>query len=139
MDAGPGQPSPVDPKAAAEKRRLDETLPASGVGASSAQAIPAIRAPQIEGYEILGRLGEGGMGVVWRAVQRSTHRQVALKTMSAASFASDRARLRFQRELDLSARLEHPNVARIYEGGEKAGVRYYAMELIEGDHLDQYV
>jgi len=95
--------------------------------------------PQIEGYEILGPLGEGGMGIVWRAVQLSTRRPVALKLLLAGGFASPKARLRFEREVELAARLEHPHIARVYESGLHQGVYYYAMELVEGVPLDQYV
>jgi serine/threonine protein kinase len=94
---------------------------------------------QIEGYEILGPLGEGGMGIVWRAVQLSTRRPVALKLLRAGGFASSKARLRFEREVELAARLEHPHIARVYESGLRQGVYYYAMELVEGVPLDQYV
>ena len=95
--------------------------------------------PQIEGYQIIGRLGEGGMGVVWKAVQHGTHRTVALKLMNAASFGSQRAEQRFQREVDLTAALEHPSIARVYDGGQRGGVYFYAMELIDGQPLDRYV
>jgi tetratricopeptide (TPR) repeat protein/predicted Ser/Thr protein kinase len=98
-------------------------------------------APDVPGYEIITRLGEGGMGTVWRAVQRSTRREVALKLVAhgGASIGSHRARLRFDREVELAARLEHPNIARVYDSGMNQGVYYYAMELVEGRHLDQYV
>src|SRR5689334_13902190 len=66
---------------------------------SSSEALP-----RVEGYEVIGRLGEGGMGTVWRAVQLSTRREVALKLMSPACFASSRARVRFDREVELTAR-----------------------------------
>jgi tetratricopeptide (TPR) repeat protein/predicted Ser/Thr protein kinase len=94
--------------------------------------------PQLDGYRITGRLGEGGMGVVWRGEQLSTHREVAIKLMSAASFGSDRAKARFNREVELTARLEHPNIARVYDGGLNRGVYFYAMELLEGQTLDVY-
>jgi hypothetical protein len=96
--------------------------------------------PTVPGYQITGRLGEGGMGVVWRAVQVATRREVAPKVMSAVALGSDRSRVRFEREVELSARLDHPNVARVFDGGLAAGLCYYALELVEGGvHLDQYV
>jgi len=87
-------------------------------------------APEIEGYHITGRLGQGGMGSVWRAVQLGTRREVALKLLSAAAFVSDRARSRFDREVELTARLEHPNIARVYDSGVHYSVYFYAMELV---------
>ena len=71
------------------------------------------------------------MGVVWKAVQQGTHRTVALKLMNAATSARS-GPVRFQREVDLTARLEHPNIARVYDGGHVRRVYFYAMELIEG-------
>ncbi len=99
---------------------------------------PALVAPQLEGFEIIDRLGEGGMGAVWRAVQRSTRREVALKVIGAAGLGSHKARLRFEREIELSARLDHPGIARVYDGGLDRGVCFYAMELIDGVPLDQF-
>jgi serine/threonine protein kinase/ankyrin repeat protein/type 1 glutamine amidotransferase len=95
--------------------------------------------PEIEGYKVTGRLGEGGMGTVWRAAQLSTHREVALKLLSERRFESKKSRLRFVREVDLTARLVHPNIARLYDSGLYRGIYYYAMELVDGVHLDQYV
>jgi len=95
--------------------------------------------PTVEGYEVTGRLGEGGMGVVWRARQLSTGRDVALKLLTAGRFHSDKARSRFEREVELSARLEHPHIARVYDSGLHRGVYYYAMELIDGVRLDEHV
>lgn len=92
-----------------------------------------------EGYKIISQIGEGGVGTVWRALQLSTHREVALKVLGTGTFASEKARLRFEREVELTARLEHPNIARIYESGLNRGVYYYTMELFEGEHLDKYI
>jgi serine/threonine protein kinase len=96
-------------------------------------------APTIEGYQITEPLGEGGMGTVWRAVQLSTRREVALKLMTNEAFASKKARARFQREVELAARLQHTNIARIHDSGLHRGVYYYVMELVEGVPLDRYV
>jgi serine/threonine protein kinase len=95
--------------------------------------------PQIEGYQILGKLGEGGMGTVWQAIQLSTQRDVALKILGKGTFATRKLRIRFEREVELMSRLEHPHIARLYDSGDHEGMMYYSMELIEGEHLDQYV
>lgn len=97
------------------------------------------RVPRIKGYRILARLGRGGMGTVWRAVQVGTKREVALKLMETLALSSKRARIRFEREVELTARLDHPNIARVYESGLHLGHYYYAMELIKGLPLDQFV
>jgi len=111
----------------------NERLPLSGPGERSPEA------PHIEGYEILELLGKGGMGNVWRAKQLSTSREVALKVMSREILGSSEAKKRFEREVELAARLEHPNIARVYDSGVHQQVYYYAMELLEGEPLDQYV
>ena len=96
-------------------------------------------APVIDGYQVIAAIGRGGMGTVWRAVQLRTRRDVALKVMSPGFAASHKARARFDREVELAARLEHPNLARVYDSGVDRGVYYYAMELIEGRHMDEHV
>jgi|GEM_PF-587048 len=95
--------------------------------------------PVIEGYEIIGRLGQGGMGTVWKATELSTKREVAIKFLGRHRFDSDKAKARFEREVALAAKLTHPNVARVYASGLHRGVYYYVMELIDGIHLDNYV
>ena len=78
-------------------------------------------------YTLTARIGEGGMGVVWRAADRSLGREVAIKTLPA-SIAGDRLRLaRFEREAKLLAALDHSNVAAIYSVHEFEGVRFLAM------------
>jgi serine/threonine protein kinase len=100
---------------------------------------PTGSAPQIEGYEILDKLGEAGQGKIWRALQVSTNRQVALKVPRAGLISSDKALARFEREVELAAGLKHPNIAQIHDSGIHQGIYYYAMDLIEGVHLDKYV
>jgi len=95
--------------------------------------------PAIDGYEIQSVIGRGGMGTVWRAVQLGAHRAVALKVISAGEFASPRARARFEREVELACRLNHPNIARVYDSGLHMGLFYYAMELVEGVPLERFV
>ncbi len=95
--------------------------------------------PDIEGYRIIDKVGEGGMATVWRALQLSTQREIALKVLGAGTFGSKKARIRFEREVELTARLEHPNIARVYDSGLHRGMYYYAMELFEGEHLDKYI
>ncbi len=111
--------------------------------AGSGQPTPAGHAgvvdvqPCVRGYEILGELGHGGMGVVYRARQESLNRLVALKMIRADSFAGPRERARFRTEAEAAARLQHPNIVRIYEVGEQAGRPFLALEYVEGGSLAQ--
>ena len=94
---------------------------------------------RIEGYEIIEKVAEAGQGQVWRALQQSTGRDVAIKVPKIGSVASERARIRFEREIELAARLKHPNIARIYDSGVDRGQYYYVMDFVEGSNLDDYV
>ena len=86
-------------------------------------------------YEITAPLGEGGMGVVYRATDSKLKREVAIKVLPEA-FAADAERLaRFEREAQLLAQLQHPNIASIYGLEESNGVRALVMELVEGEDL----
>jgi serine/threonine protein kinase/Flp pilus assembly protein TadD len=94
---------------------------------------------QIPGYEILEEIGRGGMGVVYRAVQLSTRRTVAIKVLLAGQFAATNVLRRFQREAELAARLKHPHIVRVLTGGEVGELPYLVMEYVEGTRLDRYL
>ena len=114
--------------------------PRSTLDARRALELVRSAVPTIEGYQVASFLGQGGMGSVWRAWQLSTRREVALKLLSLSGELAAGARRRFDREVELTARLEHPNVARVYDSGLNEGVYFYAMELIQnGRPLDREV
>lgn len=81
-------------------------------------------------------LGAGGMGVVYRAVQESLGRDVAVKVIRPEHVYFPGARQRFRREVEIIARLQHPGVVPIYSVGEERGVPYFAMELLRGATLE---
>ena len=86
-------------------------------------------------YEITASLGEGGMGVVYRATDSRLKREVAIKVLPEV-FAADADRLaRFEREAQVLAQLQHPNIASIYGLEESNGFRALVMELVEGEDL----
>ena len=90
-------------------------------------------------YAIVGMLGEGGMGQVWRATDTTLGRQVAIKILPDA-FASDPERLaRFEREAKTLASLNHPHIAAIYGFEKSSGLHALVMELVEGEDLSQRI
>jgi serine/threonine protein kinase/tetratricopeptide (TPR) repeat protein len=93
------------------------------------------QAPNLPDYRILGVLGRGGMGVVYKARQLSLNRLVALKLIAAGGSASDEHRARFRTEAEAVARLQHPHIIHIHEIGETAGCAYLVLEYLAGGSL----
>jgi WD40 repeat protein len=93
--------------------------------------------PTVEGYEILGELGRGGMGVVYRARQVLLNRPCVLKMILAGAHADALASLRFLAEAEAVARLKHPNIIQIHHIGMADGLPYFELEYIEGGSLDK--
>jgi serine/threonine-protein kinase len=86
-------------------------------------------------YRLVEKIGEGGMGVVWKATDTTLDREVAIKILPDV-FSADPDRLgRFEREAKLLASLNHPNIAGVYGLHEAGGVRFLAMELVSGEDL----
>jgi tRNA A-37 threonylcarbamoyl transferase component Bud32 len=90
-------------------------------------------------YELLKRVAEGGMGVVYRARQLKLNRVVALKVMRGGNMASRARRRRFLQEAEAVAALKHPSIVPVFEIDEAAGYPFYTMDFVEGSSLDQYV
>lgn len=88
-------------------------------------------------FELLARLGQGGMGVVYKARDKSLDEPVALKLLRPDLEEGVEAAERFRSEIKLARRVGHRNVCRIYEYGEDGDVRYIAMELVEGTSLGE--
>jgi len=90
-------------------------------------------------YRIVAKIGQGGMGLVYRAHDEQLDRDVALKVLPASIFADPAARARLLREARTASKLNHPNVCTIHEVGEADGQAYIAMELVEGQPLSERV
>jgi tetratricopeptide (TPR) repeat protein/tRNA A-37 threonylcarbamoyl transferase component Bud32 len=89
----------------------------------------------VPGYEILGILGRGGMGVVYKARQTELNRLVALKMVLAGSHAGEQDLARFRNEAEAVARLQHPNIVQIFEIGEAEGRPFFSLEFVDGGSL----
>ncbi|MCB9595760.1 MAG: serine/threonine protein kinase [Sandaracinaceae bacterium] len=92
-----------------------------------------------ERYELVRKIGEGGMAEVWQATQLNLGRDVALKLLRPHVAANTTSRKRFEREARVASALTHPNVVRIHDFGEASGQLYLAMELLEGYPLRDIV
>lgn len=125
-----------------ESRRDAAPVKTPGSGDPDATAGPAElqNAGWIADYRILRRLGEGGMGIVFEAEQKSPHRLVALKVIRGGPLVSEHQVRQFQREAQALGQLDHPGIAAIYEAGRtEDGNHYFAMELVRGVPFDVYL
>ncbi|HJZ57808.1 MAG TPA: serine/threonine-protein kinase [Gemmataceae bacterium] len=93
--------------------------------------------PRVEGYEVEGVVGRGGMGVVFRARHLPLNRVVALKMALAGAYAVPHERERFRREAEAVAGLKHPHIVPIHDVGESDGCPYFTMEFVDGGNLAQ--
>ena len=99
----------------------------------------AVGWPEVPGYEIVGELGRGGMGVVFQAKQVGLNRQVALKMILSGPFAEPELLARFKAEAEAVAQLQHPNIVQIYDIGEHEGCPFFALEFVDGGPLDKHL
>jgi CHASE2 domain-containing sensor protein/predicted Ser/Thr protein kinase len=97
--------------------------------------------PTLGRYEISGELGRGAMGVVYKGVDPTIHRTVAIKTLRLSEFEGEELldiKQRFFREAESAGLLNHPNIVSIYDAGEEHDLAYIAMEYLEGEDLEKF-
>ncbi len=94
---------------------------------------------EIPGYKILDKLGQGGMGAVYLAIDTNLGRRVAVKVVSNAVLGSGSSLDRFYSEIQMAASLKHPNIAQLYSAGENGGVPYFVMEYVDGTTLEDQI
>jgi non-specific serine/threonine protein kinase/serine/threonine-protein kinase len=122
--------SPEELETWIRRLRLAGPAPASRGGDLAGGPLPADAVP---GYCVLSEMGRGGQGVVYRALQTATRREVALKLLREGPLANEATRRRFAREMELAASLDHPGIVTVFEGGETAeGRPFVAMEVVDG-------
>jgi WD40 repeat protein len=125
-----------------------EDWPALGAGAAAVlphpdtflrelQQSPPRSRPAVDGYEILGELGRGGMGIVYLARQVRLNRRCALKMILAGAHANPEVAARFLAEAEAIARLQHPHIVQIHHVGEADGLPFIELEYVSGGSLDR--
>jgi hypothetical protein len=137
--------APPAPQPPAGEQTQD--LPAGALDSEAATLAPSGTHPaqkagppariDLPGYEILGELGRGGMGVIYKARQLQPRRLVAVKMILAGEYAGSDALARFHSEAESVARLSHPNIVQIHQVGEHQGRPYLTLEFVESGNLAQ--
>jgi serine/threonine protein kinase len=132
-----------------EITKIDENEEGKTIGLEAPSPVPSsshaarisdkFSGSMFEDYEILEQLPLGGQAVVYKATQKATKRVVALKVLLHGPQASKLSQIRFEREVDLAASLQHPNIVTIYDSGIAKGQYYFAMQYVPGKPLDEYI
>jgi len=108
-----------------------------GAGALDLEPEPGLPFERLGEFRLIGRIGEGGMGIAYLAVQESLGRKVCLKVIRPERMGSFEAEARFGREVEAVSELRHPGIVTVHGSGEEQGVRWFAMELVPGSGLDE--
>lgn len=145
-------PSPPPGSGSAHANRDRELIAAARAQATSPPLPPLLRSPSwtparvdlpedfFPGYQIVREIHRGGQGVVYQAIQKATKRKLALKMLREGPLTgSPRDRSRFEREIEILAQLNHPNIVSVIDSGQVAGASYYVMDYISGVPLDAWM
>jgi serine/threonine protein kinase len=127
----------ASPDAAADPGRPAGAAPTAPPPGSAVAGAAAEGWPEVPGYEILGELGRGGMGVVYKARQLVMNRQVVIKVISKALLDHPDALERFRREVHAAAQLSHPNIVYAYDAEKAGDTHFLVMEFVPGQSLDE--
>ena len=128
---GPGCPVPVDPDSETVRDGSESPRDEDAVGV----LLHALR----ETYDFLGEPTHGGQALIYKAIHKPTKMKVVLKILSSDRLKSAKARRAFEREVDLVAELNHPNIVRLHDSGITRGQYYFSMEYIPGKPLDVFL
>jgi serine/threonine protein kinase len=129
--SGGGKKSDRDLIAAARKQ--------AGSGSGKAALPSDLPADFFPGYELVREIHRGGQGVVYQAIQRTTKRKVAVKMLFEGLAGGSRGRARFEREVEILAQLNHPNIVSIVDSGQVGPSFFLVMDYISGQTLDAYI
>jgi eukaryotic-like serine/threonine-protein kinase len=111
----------------------------------SAKRLPSVDLPAdfprdlFPGYTVVASVREGGQGAIYEAVEHMTKRRVAIKVLRSGPFSGEAEQVRFEREVQILGRLQHPHIVTIHTSGTTQRQRYFVMDFIEGKPLDEYV
>ena len=120
------------------RRRVQRRSRTQGRASSGSKTTEEARALEKQ-YEILEKVGVGGMATVYKAKDRKTGRLVALKVPQERFVGDPRFVRRFHREAEVLAKMDHPNIVKVYDHGQVDGVHFIAMEYLEGEGLDKLI
>jgi serine/threonine protein kinase len=126
-------------EAGASKSVRDDSGPIPLAGESKSKSKPVVKLKALGEFRLIARLGEGGMGTVFKAYQESKKRFVALKVMNKDLASRPGYVARFHREARAMGRLNHPHIIKCYAAGESHGFLYLAMEFADGGNLNSLV
>ena len=136
-------PSKQDNESASGSKTLeaeDQTIPPTPIAPASGRKSTDVKVGDTLGdYQLVGKIGAGGMGQVYKARHRRMKRMVALKTLPDELADSEDLLRRFEREVEAAAKLDHPNIVTAFDAGEDSGVHFLVMQLIEGQEVGELI
>src|SRR5262245_61345936 len=137
--AHPGHGTVIQPSAPSSDRASQKATVPNAAKKEKPRPAQVKEMPTVVGYDVLGVLGRGGMGVVYKARQQGLNRLVALKMIIGGAHARPTDRGRFRQEAEAVAALQHPNIVQVYETGERDGLPFFSLEFLDGGSLQDKI